>query len=132
MAGLQTSHAYIMEFKVTGKADSKVEASIGMEITGLVTWTKQGAGPLRARARDLLRVLLLAVQLLLLLLLLPGRQPDRGDEPRRHPCHRKLRRKEVTVEKWRHPVWPRTITAAERDSFMLRASPPADGEEAGL
>jgi hypothetical protein len=31
--------AYIMEFKVSGKADSKVEATIGMEITGLVAWT---------------------------------------------------------------------------------------------
>lgn len=37
--GLATFDAFVMEFKVSGKADSKVEASIGMEITGLVTWT---------------------------------------------------------------------------------------------
>jgi hypothetical protein len=35
-------NAYVMEFKVTGKADSKVEAAINMEITGQVTW---GAAP---------------------------------------------------------------------------------------
>ncbi len=37
--GIATFDSYIMEFKVSGKADSKVEASIGLEITGLVTWT---------------------------------------------------------------------------------------------
>jgi predicted secreted protein len=37
--GVAKFSAYIMEFKVSGKADSKVEASIGMEISGLVTWT---------------------------------------------------------------------------------------------
>lgn len=31
--------AYIMEFKVSAKPDSKVELSIGLEITGAVTWT---------------------------------------------------------------------------------------------
>ena len=38
-AALHAPYAEIMEFKVSGKADSKVEASIGMEISGLVTWT---------------------------------------------------------------------------------------------
>jgi predicted secreted protein len=31
--------AYVMEYKISGKADSKVEVAITLEITGLVTWT---------------------------------------------------------------------------------------------
>jgi predicted secreted protein len=31
--------AYVMEMKVTGKADSKVEVAFTLEITGAVTWT---------------------------------------------------------------------------------------------
>jgi predicted secreted protein len=47
--GLATFDAYVMEYKISGKADSKVEASIGMEITGLVDWT-DGTTGLSARA----------------------------------------------------------------------------------
>lgn len=42
--GLATFDAYVLEFKISGKADSKVEASIGMEITGLATWTDGTTG----------------------------------------------------------------------------------------
>jgi predicted secreted protein len=31
--------AYVMEYKISGKADSKVEVAITMEITGAVDWT---------------------------------------------------------------------------------------------
>jgi hypothetical protein len=40
-----------------------------------------------------------------------------------------LPRKEVPVERWHDTVWLRTITAAERDAYMLRARPTADGGE---
>jgi hypothetical protein len=33
-----TFSAYVMEFKISGKADSKVEIAIPLEITGAVTW----------------------------------------------------------------------------------------------
>jgi hypothetical protein len=40
-----------------------------------------------------------------------------------------LPRKEVPVPKWNDTVWLRTITAAERDAYMLSARPVAEGEE---
>ncbi len=39
-----------------------------------------------------------------------------------------LPRKEVTVPHWKNSVWLRTITAAERDAYMLSARPPVDGQ----
>jgi hypothetical protein len=36
---IATFDAYVMEFKISGKADSKVEVALTMEITGAVAWT---------------------------------------------------------------------------------------------
>ena len=33
-----TFSAYVMEYKISGKADSKVEVAITLEITGAVAW----------------------------------------------------------------------------------------------
>ena len=128
--GIANFTAYIMEFKVTGKADSKVEASIGMEITGLVTWTdptaldaEGGGGGLAAPcscSRCSCSCCSCSCQEGSLTMAMSRDAILAIDD---------LPRKEVTVEKWHDTVWLRTITAAERGSFMLRARPPADGEE---
>ena len=50
-ASTATFSAYVMEFKISGKADSKVEVAVTLEITGAVAW--QYATELDALKADL-------------------------------------------------------------------------------